>query len=276
MSGARGLALAAVALVLSASAAAQPVATDPGASQPAPAASAASASADAASTPVPAPATPVYRTRVQPASKAIYNLHRGGIAGIGELDWRPEGKRYTLTLTGKVPVFGTLITQTSQGAIDTTGLVPARYADRRLRRAEDIADFRRSADGKTGVASFSGPPITYAIRPGTQDRLSVMVQLGAIAAGWQRAPAAGSHFDVYVIGSRGEADVWSFRYEGLQPVSAAGASVSAHKFLREPGSPRETRAEFWLDPARNFMPVRALLTEANGEVMELLRSQQQP
>ena len=86
------------------------------------------------------------------------------------------------------------------------------------------------------------------------------------------SPAAGELVQVFVVGARGDGDVWSIRYQGRESVRAAdGAIVEALKFLREPTSPHGTRAEFWLDPAKGFLPVRARLTDGSGDALELLR-----
>lgn len=213
------------------------------------------------------PAPPTYRTRIPAAAKVDYRLSRGAITGSGEIDWRPQGGGYVLRLEGRVPIVGTLITQTSRGGFDAAGLAPERYTDKRLRRAEQAASFQRSA----GVISFSGQSPEQPMTPGVQDRLSVMLQLAAIANAWAKPPPAGEHFLIRVVGARGDSHVWSLRFEGLQAVDTPAGSVRALRFLREPASPQDTRAEFWLDPARQYLPVRARLTDGSSDAFELLR-----
>lgn len=210
---------------------------------------------------------PTYRTRIPAAAKVDYRLSRGAITGSGEIDWRPQGGGYVLRLEGRVPIVGTLITQTSRGGFDAAGLAPERYTDKRLRRAEQAASFQRGA----GVISFSGQSPEQPMTPGVQDRLSVMLQLAAIANAWAKPPPAGEHFLIRVIGARGDSHVWSLRFEGLQAVDTPGGSVRALRFLREPEGPQDTRAEFWLDPARQYLPVRARLTDGSSDAFELLR-----
>lgn len=212
-------------------------------------------------------APPTYRTRIPAATKVDYRLSRGAITGSGEIDWRPQGSGYVLRLEGRVPIIGTLITQTSRGGFDAAGLAPERYTDKRLRRAEQAASFQRGA----GVISFSGQSPEQPVTPGVQDRLSVMLQLAAIANAWSKPPPAGEHFLIRVVGARGDAHVWSLRFEGLQSVDTPAGSVRALRFLREPEGPQDTRAEFWLDPARQYLPVRARLTDGSSDAFELLR-----
>lgn len=209
---------------------------------------------------------PVYRTRIPPPAKLTYRLSRSGLVGVGELDWQPQGRSYILRLEGRLPPLGTLIVQTSRGGFDAAGLAPERHTDRRLRRGEQAANFQRDK----GRISFSGPDTELPLLPGVQDRLSVMLQLAAIANAWSRPPAVGSELRIQVVGARGDAHVWTLRYGGPQPVQTAAGSVTALYFLREPAGPYDTRAEFWLDGARSYLPVRVRLTDGRGEALELL------
>lgn len=245
---------------------------------PAPAPTAAPASATT-STPVEAaavasnepPAAPVYRTRIPPSTQVAYRLSRGGINGSGGLSWQVDGGSYLLKLDGKVPIVGTLITQISRGGFDAAGLAPLRFTDRRLRRGEQAANFQRDGNGG-GQVTFSGPQNVVPLHAGIQDRLSVMVQLAAIAEAWTQPPPVGEHFLVHVVGARGDEARWSLRFEGPDAVRTAdGATVQALKFLREPDAPHDTRAEFWLDPALHHLPVRARLSDGGSEPFELLR-----
>jgi hypothetical protein len=212
-------------------------------------------------------APPTYRTRIPPAARVAYRLSRGALVGSGELDWRPEAGAYTLRLEGSLPIVGTLIVQTSRGGFDAAGLAPLRYTDRRLRRREQAAEFRRAA----GSIAFSGAAPEQALTPGVQDRLSVMLQLAAIANAWSKPPAAGETLQIRVVGARGDAQRWSLRYEGRQTVATPDGAVAALRFLREPETPSDTRAEFWLDPARGHLPVRVRLSDGDGDPLELLR-----
>jgi len=98
------------------------------------------------------------------------------------------------------------------------------------------------------------------------------VQLAAVAGAWTKPPSARDEVQIYVVGARGDGDVWTIRYLGREPVRTAdGSVVEALKLLREPSSEHGTRAEFWLDPAKGYLPVRARLTDGSGDALELLR-----
>lgn len=212
---------------------------------------------------------PTYRTKPPAAATLDYRLSRGAIVGTGRIDWRPAaGGSYSLQLEGSVPIVGTLITQTSRGRLDATGLAPERHTDRRLRRGEQAANFDRGG----ARISFSGQAPELPLSAGVQDRVSVMVQLPAIVNAWARVPPVGEHVLIRVVGARGDDHVWSLRFEGAQPVDLPEGRVNALRFLREPEGANDTRAEFWLDPARQHLPVKVLLTDGKGEALELLRT----
>lgn len=219
----------------------------------------------AAAAPLPAP--PVYRTSPPASVKLDYRLSRGMIAGTGELDWRQDGGNYQLKLEAKLPLIGTLITQTSRGRIEAAGLAPERHTDRRIRRSELAANFQRAQ----GRVSFSNGAADQPLLPGMQDRLSVMVQLAAVAAAGAQPPPVGQTVRIAVVGARGDAAVWVLRFEGVQTVALADGAVSAWHYRREPDSPHDTRAEYWLDPARGHLPLRVRLTDGSAEPFELLR-----
>lgn len=219
-----------------------------------------------------AAAPPTYRTRIPPSARVAYRLSRGAIVGSGALDWRVEGDSYLLRLEGSVPIVGTLLVQTSRGGFDAAGLAPLRFTDARLRRAERSASFDRAA----GRVGFSGDERALPLLPGMQDRLSVMLQLAAIAHAWARPPAVGTVLTLPVVGARGNAKLWALRYEGPQTLRLSEGEVKALRFLRAPQDGRDTRAEFWLDPAASYMPVRARLSEGDDDALELLRVPQVP
>ena len=76
---------------------------------------------------------------------------------------------------------------------------------------------------------------------------------------------------MFVVGSRGDAAVWVFRFVAAESVVTDAGTVHAVKFTREPRRPYDTGVEVWLDPARHHLPVRARLTAApDGAALELL------
>jgi len=226
-------------------------------------------------TPVVATSTPddvpVYRTQVPPAMTLSYDMRRGAWSGSGELQWRPTGgKSYQARLEGRMAGFS-ILTWASEGGFDAAGLAPVRYTDKRRGKGEQAANFQRQA----GKISFSGPDTEYPLLQGSQDRLSWMIQIAAIASADPKRLAQGARVAMYVVGARGDADVWSFVVQGAEDVTTGDSTVRAIKLLREPRKPHDTRVEVWLAPSLHHLPARARLT-SEGSTLELLLQTAQP
>jgi len=208
---------------------------------------------------------PVYKTRLPPPATLRYALRRGLLSGSGELQWRPNGEAYEARLEGRIAGIS-FITQVSQGGLDEAGIAPRRFTDQR-RRDLRAANFQRDK----GLITFSGPTIEYPLLPGSQDRLSCLIQLGAVANAEPQRATPGGRVAMFVAGARGDADVWVFRFVGSEIVDTDAGPVPAVKFTREPRRPYDTLVEVWLDPARSHLPVRARLSvESAGTSLELL------
>jgi hypothetical protein len=202
---------------------------------------------------------PVYRTRLPPQATLRYQVRRGLLRGTGEIRWQASAAGYRLVLEARIAGL-TLLVQTSEGAIDASGLAPGRFLDQRARRPAQAANFRRDVDRIT----FSGPAVEWPLLPGSQDRLSWMIQLAGIAAAEPGLLAEGGRIAMVVVGARGEAGVWTLRSAGREDVETASGTVHAVKLVREGHSLRDTHAEIWLDPERGGLPVRATLRNSAG------------
>jgi hypothetical protein len=214
---------------------------------------------------------PVYRTQLPPPMTLGYELTYGRWTGSGELLWRPSGNSYEARLEGRVAAMK-IITLASQGGIDSAGLAPVRYTDQRRGRGEQAANFQR----KAGKVSFSGNTAEFPLLQGTQDRLSWMLQLAAIALAEPKRVAPGARVVLYVIGARGDADVWAFQVVGHEEVTTADGNVKTVKLLREPRKPHDTRVEVWLAPSLHYLPVRAKQTTQNSSWDLRLQTTQAP
>jgi hypothetical protein len=155
------------------------------------------------------------------------------------------------------------LTQQSTGRIGPQGLEPERYTEQRGRRPERWA----SADRVAGTASFSGGE-RAALPPGTQDRLSVLVQLGLIARAQPQRLLAGRHLDLPEFGNRAIATV---RYVSLGDEVLAtdeGQLRTLHLRRQDGDSGRATTIDIWLGYDQGLMPVRIRLTDPGGRVLD--------
>lgn len=200
-------------------------------------------------------ALPVYVTRLAPAATLDYAVTRGARRGSAQLRWRHDGASYELALdtrVGALPALGSA----STGAIDAHGIAPDRYVESRRGRERRAANFER----EQGLIRYSGPAVEHELPPGAQDRLSWLLQLGGVLAADARFEAAGSQVQLFVAGSRGDAEVWTFTSAGRETVELAdGSAIAAVRFDREPRRPYDTRASVWLAPAHHHLPVRVRL-----------------
>jgi Protein of unknown function (DUF3108) len=198
---------------------------------------------------------PIYETRLPPAQTLDFDLRRGQASGRAELDWLPSGATYQLTLRGQA-VGTPSLSWTSLGGLDPTGLAPLRYTESRRGRELRAVNFQRDA----GRVTFSGPPIEYPLVPGGQDRLSWMVQLAAVMAANPSLAQAQSQVSIWVVGTRGDADVWTFTVQDRAALDLPlGRVENTIHLVREPRRPYDTQVQVWLDPARHHLPVQAFL-----------------
>jgi hypothetical protein len=237
------------------------------------AAAAAPATTATAAEPAPEPGgpqVPVYATRLPPPATLRYRLHRGAAGGWAELQWRPAGAGYEMALHSQA-AGAAAAGWTSSGGFDAAGLAPERHVESRRGRDLRAANFQRAA----GRITFSGPALEYPLLPGAQDRLSWMVQLGAVLAADPAPALPGAQVSMFVVGTRGDGEVWTFKVDGRAAVELpAGEVVDAVHLVREPSRPYDTRVDVWLDPARHHLPVRTrLVVRATGEGSEFLLEQ---
>lgn len=204
---------------------------------------------------------PVYATRLPAAATLRFETERRQGGGWAELRWQPTGAGYTLALQG---MGGAGLA--SQGGFDSAGLAPQRHTEVRRGREVRAANFQREA----GRITYSGPAIEHPLLPGSQDRLSWLVQLAGVLNAEPALAEPGTRLRMVVAGARGDAEVWTFT---VQPRAAlevpAGLVEQPVHLLREPRRPYDTEVQVWLDPAREHLPVQLWLRlRATGEGAE--------
>lgn len=211
-------------------------------------------------------ALPAYATRLPPAATLRYALQRGGASGQAELRWRPGEGRYTLTLDSAGSGLARL-GSASEGSLDDRGVAPERYTESRSGRDQRAVNFQAGS----GRITFSQPPVQHDWLPGAQDRLSWMLQLPAVLEAGPPLRETGSALRIFVVGTRGEAEVWTFDVLGRETLEVpAGAVPGALHLRRSPRRPYDVQVDVWLDPARHHLPVRLrLLLQPAGSGTEL-------
>ena len=211
-------------------------------------------------------ALPAYATLLPPAATLRYTVHRGGASGEAVLRWRPADGRYTLTLDSAgsgLPNLGSA----SEGGLDATGVAPERYTESRRGRDQRAVNFQPGS----GRITFSQPSLQHDWLPGAQDRLSWMLQLPAVLEAEPSLRGAGSELRLYVVGTRGDAEVWTFDVLGRETLETpSGAVPGALHLRRSARRPYDVQVDVWLDPARHHLPVQLrLLLQPAGIGTEL-------
>jgi len=186
-----------------------------------------------------------------------------------ELLWQHDGQQYQARQEISVLFLGSR-TQTSVGEITARGLQPRRFGDRS--RSEQAAHF----DFAQGRATFSANTPQATIVPGTQDRLSVFLQLGAMLAAAPQRFAVGTRISIPTVSAR-SADTWTFTVEGEETLELPLGTLRTVQFQRLPRRDYDQKAQVWLVPELDYLPARIRITQANGDFAELnLRSRAQP
>jgi hypothetical protein len=176
---------------------------------------------------------------------------------FGKLIWQQDGQRYDAQLSLNF-LFKTIRSQHSNGVIGPSGIEPARFSD--AKRSEVAAHFMR----EQAQVVFSNNAPSVPLLPGAQDRLSVMLQLGALMAGDPARYPSGAAFAIQTVGPR-DADLWIFKVEDDEHLKLPAGEFNARKLTRNPRKPYDDKVELWIAPELGYLPVRIKQTQANGD-----------
>ncbi len=246
----------------------------------------ASAAAPPASSPTRTPDTSTYTPAADtlgapvpriPTSRHLRYTLRGSrrgqpIDGQAHLHWSHDGARYEARLVQATPA-GERVQQ-SEGILGPEGLRPERFGDRAAGgRSEQAAHFERDPSGTGGRIRFSGNQPDAAFTAGSQDRLSVLVQLAALAAASRQPLRPGQTLRMPVATVR-EARTWTFEVEVEEDLTV---NVQSHqppqtwrtlRLRHRPEAAYDQELVVWLAPALDYLPVRLRLTQAEGDWLE--------
>ena len=214
---------------------------------------------------------PAYNYVFPPSVRLKYDV-AGIVKGFkyfvsGDLSWLHEGGNYTARLEISHFLFGSRV-QTSKGAITARGLEPLRFGEKV--RSEVAAHFERDK----GKVSFSANTPDVPLLPLAQDQVSIFVQLAAMFAADGQAFAPGSKLSFQTIGARGAED-WDFLLAPPERLKIQGKEFTAYKLVREHRADYDTRAELWLAPELEGMPLRIRLTQTSGDEIDMVWTRSQ-
>lgn len=186
------------------------------------------------------------------------------LSGEGQIQWSGSRNKYRLLYETRTSLLGTLLTESSEGAIDTSGLAPDVFTIKRFRKEPVAVVFDRN----TKQVNFTGDVPSYALQGGEQDRLSVLWQLVSMARAAPRRFVPGTSWSSFVLGQR-DGENWVFEIKEKQRIrTPAGEFDSLHIVRTSAENSGSPTTELWLAPALDWFPVRLRISEGNGDYIE--------
>lgn len=213
-------------------------------------------------------ATPKYRVNLAPPAELSYAIKANQkglrLEGNAVMRWSTADRKFSATNETRAMLVGKILDAKSEGVIDSYGLAPSSFVEKRLRKEATTTSFDRAAR----TIRFTGSERTYPINGGEQDRNSVIWQLVAVA---RAAPAKfkpGSSWTFFVAGQR-DAEPWTFKVDKQEKLRTPLGELNALHIARVPAADsRDQRLDIWLAPQREWYPVRLRFSEDNGDFIE--------
>lgn len=190
----------------------------------------------------------------------------GTVAGIpvevpSTLIWRHDGTYYEANWVFYHVKAGEQ-SHYSNGLVTPQGLAPLAGSYRTKTRQEMRFDHAGER------LEFAPELAEWKMPPGTQDRLSLIIQLAALFAADPDRYPPGSTISLPVATAAPPAvQTWSFvvgqdkpNIEGL-----GGTPLPTIHLVHEPAQDTDTRMELWLAPALEYLPARVRVAQPNGD-----------
>jgi Protein of unknown function (DUF3108) len=203
-----------------------------------------------------------------PSAELTYDLaaRQSGfsLSGKARVTWDWGEGKYLVNAESRVAILGKITENRSQGLIDSFGLAPAEFYEKRFRKEPTTSNFDRASK----TLGFSDGKQTYPLKGGEQDRASVTWQLVA------QARAAGEHLRpgtqwAYFVAGRRDADPWVFKVMKHEKVSTAmGDFDTVHIMRVETEAVKGQNLDIWLAPAQDWYPVKLRFADDDKDVVE--------
>jgi hypothetical protein len=211
------------------------------------------------------PSTPAKPIPVPPSqTRLVYDI-TGEVKGRsvfaeGLLEWTVKDGRYDASLAVRMVLLGSR-TQTSVGRIGPQGLMPERFGERQRDEAATHFDY----EGQRVRFSRNRPDAP--LLPGTQDRLSVILQLAVRMQANPQDFEAGRELSMPVASSR-EVENWRWQVGELETLALPKGSVRARRLTRPALNERDNTIDLWMAPTLQHLPVRIRITQSNGDWLD--------
>ncbi|HEY4317328.1 MAG TPA: DUF3108 domain-containing protein [Herbaspirillum sp.] len=211
---------------------------------------------------------PAYKINPPPSAELHYVIEAKqsglNLKGDGIVQWKAGQQQYSVHSETIAQLFGKILDARSEGKIDSFGLAPAQYVQKRLRKDATTTTF--NADSKT--ITFSQSDQNYPIVGGEQDRTSIVWQLSSVARAAPAKFTPGSEWKFFVAGET-DAEPWTFKVIKREKiVTPKGEFNAVHIFRAPPENSKGQKLDIWLAPSLEWYPVRLRFTDADGEYIE--------
>ena len=178
------------------------------------------------------------------------------------LIWQPQDSQYRARQEISAFLLGER-SQSSTGALTPEELQPTRFEDRQRKKLRAA-----TLDWPAGLAHFEPSATSAPIGAGTQDRLSVFLQLAGMVAAAPARFVAGTTITVPTASSK-TVELWHFVVQQPQPLPLPADTLETLLLERLPRAGHEQKAQLWLAPALGYLPVRIRLSEPSGDYVDL-------
>lgn len=215
-------------------------------------------------------AAPAKRAvELPPSADLAYELNaqqRGfGLKGESLIAWRGGDGKYDINVEARASLIGKLTEHRSHGTVDSYGLAPAEFYEKRYRKDATTTVFNR--DNRTVTFTDATEPV--ALKGGEQDRASVTWQLASVArAAGEARFKPGSEWRFAVAGRR-DVEPWTFKVVKREKIQTALGELDTLLVTREPrGEGRSEGVDIWLAPGQEWYPVKLRFRDDERETIE--------
>jgi len=223
--------------------------------------------------PAPPAARPVDATLTYDVTALDPKNPNQSLIGHGTLGFHASGDSYRATLDARVALLFlsfAVLSSESDGAVGPDGLEPQRYSETPRNKPTSITSFARDANGTSQVSYSQGGDVVTAA-PGTQDHLTVLLQIGALMQANANLKAPGTRFTIPVAGLKGKVEPWTFAVQGVEPVKLDRGTQDGLHVMRilRPGT-NDRGIEVWVGTESPNIPLRVRYTEPGGATIDLM------
>ena len=194
-----------------------------------------------------------------PHIRVTYEITVKGMAGNAVETLEHDGKAYSIVSETKgrgfLTAFGVLNKRTSRGRITPEGLRPEEYRDERP--FGWVASAKFDWDARTITQDRKGKSETLKMPAGAQDPLSLAYTFAFV-------PPKGKEYDIIRADGRGLTP-FRFTVVGNEKIATPLGEMQTLHVEKVRDGPDDKATDIWFATERDFIPVRVLVVDKDGE-----------